>query len=93
MPFETLVKQGYADWMHYTYVLKSESADEFYYGSSTNLQKRLSAHNAGQNISTKKYRPWRIVWYGAFETKASAELFEKYLKTASGKAFLRKRLL
>jgi predicted GIY-YIG superfamily endonuclease len=79
--------------MYYAYILKSEVAEEFYYGSTANLKTRLQAHNAGQNISTKKYRPWGLVWYAAFVDRVTAEAFEKYLKTASGKAFLRKRLI
>ena len=33
------------------------------------------------------------IWYGAFTEKGTALEFERYLKTASGKAFSRKRLL
>ena len=80
--------------MHYAYILRSISHPEkFYYGSTSDLKERLSAHNAGRNNSTKSSRPWALAWYGGFETKQKAEDFEKYLKTASGKAFARKRLL
>ena len=57
------------------------------------LKKRLSVHNQGGNISTKTGCPWKLVWYGGFESKTAASDFERYLKTASGKAFARKRLL
>ncbi len=94
MPFVALREEGlYYHVMYYVYILKSEIANEYYYGSTANLQARLKAHNAGQNTSTKKYKPWGIVWYGAFNHRSAAEAFEKYLKTASGKAFLRKRLV
>jgi len=80
--------------MHYAYILQSISQPErFYYGSTADLRKRLAVHNAGGNISTIPYRPWMLAWYGGFPTKQTAANFERYLKTASGKAFARKRLL
>ena len=37
--------------------------------------------------------PWEIIWSASFETQKLATDFEKYLKTASGIAFMRKRLI
>jgi predicted GIY-YIG superfamily endonuclease len=80
--------------MHYAYILRSAShPDRFYYGSTSDLKKRLETDNAGGNVSTKPFRPWKLVWYGGFPSKQIATDFEKYLKTASGKAFARKRLV
>jgi len=41
---------------------------------------------------TAKFKPWRLVTYVAFSDKAKAVAFERYLKTASGRAFAKKRL-
>jgi predicted GIY-YIG superfamily endonuclease len=80
--------------MHYAYILRSLSdADKLYYGSTADLKKRLATHNAGGNISTKPFLPWEIAWYAGFSNQQTARDFEKYLKTASGKAFAKKRLL
>jgi len=80
--------------MHYAYILQSISHPEkFYYGSTADLKKRLAVHNDGGNVSTSPYRPWALAWYGGFPCKQTAANFERYLKTASGKAFARKRLL
>lgn len=57
------------------------------------VEGRLKIHNEGGSIHTNKHRPRRLVWYGAFETKAKAEAFERYLKSGSGYAFSRKRLI
>jgi hypothetical protein len=38
-------------------------------------------------------RPWQLAWYAGFESETPAKNFERYLKTSSGKAFVRKRLL
>ena len=80
--------------MYYAYILQSISHPaKFYYGSTRDLKKRVEVHNRGGNVSTKPNRPWKLVWYGAFEAEATSMDFERYLNTASGKAFARKRLL
>ncbi|MFM7182991.1 MAG: GIY-YIG nuclease family protein [Verrucomicrobiales bacterium] len=80
--------------MFYAYILHSEKfPGTLYYGFTTNLKSRLIAHNGGGNDSTRNMRPWKLAWYGAFQTEKAARAFEDYLKTASGKAFARKRLL
>jgi putative endonuclease len=35
----------------------------------------------------------RLVWYCGFDSKRKAIVFEKYLKSGSGKAFKKKRLI
>jgi predicted GIY-YIG superfamily endonuclease len=80
--------------MFYAYILRSERDPKVvYHGFTRDLKKRLEVHNCGGNRSTSAMKPWRLLWYGAFETEAAAMDFERYLKTASGKAFARKRLL
>jgi putative endonuclease len=44
----------------FTYILKSESHDTFYYGSTKDLDNRLKEHNAGKVRYTKGRRPWSI---------------------------------
>ncbi|MDA0346955.1 MAG: GIY-YIG nuclease family protein [Verrucomicrobia bacterium] len=79
--------------MYYVYRIQSINfRDQSYTGFSSDLEKRLAKHNAGGNRSTAPFRPWKLVFYAAFEKKESALDFEKYLKTGSGKAFARKRL-
>jgi len=79
--------------MHYTYILLSSKSHTFYFGSTNNLKRRLELHNKGEVPSTKSYVPWRLVWYGAFETERQARDFELYLKNGSGKSFAYKRLV
>ena len=82
------------DYMFYAYILRSEQNPErFYYGFSSDLKKRLKVHNQGGNVSTKTGIPWTLAWYGGFKSESAASDFERYLKTPSGKAFARKRLL
>jgi predicted GIY-YIG superfamily endonuclease len=54
---------------------------------------RVKVHNGGGNVSTKPHGPWKLAWYARFPSKQPALDFERHLKTASGKAFARKRLI
>ncbi|HBB76368.1 MAG: hypothetical protein A2186_01535 [Candidatus Levybacteria bacterium RIFOXYA1_FULL_41_10] len=79
--------------MHYCYILLSSKSHTFYFGSTNNLKIRLTLHNNGEVRSTKPHIPWKLVWYGGFQTEKEARDFELYLKTGSGKAFAYKRLV
>ena len=77
----------------YIYILQSElHADRFYTGLTDDLCKRMSNHNAGRVRHTAKWRPWRLKAYVAISNRLRAAEFEHYLKSASGRAFARKRL-
>jgi putative endonuclease len=79
--------------MKYVYLLQSiDHPDETYVGLTDDLRSRFSAHNAGRSPHTSKYKPWRLVSYIAFSDKRKAVEFERYLKSASGRAFAKKRL-
>jgi predicted GIY-YIG superfamily endonuclease len=78
---------------HYVYTLQSESnSEKFYVGHTDNLQNRLQFHNQKKCKHTLKHIPWKIKTAIAFADKEKALEFEKYLKTASGRAFAKKRL-
>ena len=78
---------------HYVYILESEAhPDHYYVGLTENLRDRLNRHNAGDVPHTTKFRPWRIKSAIAFTHHERAIAFERYLKTASGRAFAKKRL-
>ena len=79
--------------MYYVYRLESVSAPQHnYIGYTTDLKIHLRDHNRGKCKATTTLAPWRVTFYSAFETKALALEFEKYLKSGSGKAFGNKRL-
>jgi predicted GIY-YIG superfamily endonuclease len=84
---------GYNLNMYYVYVIKSKIDDRLYVGFSNELKQRIKSHNAGQSIYTAKYKPWKLIFYAAFENEKSAKEFEKYLKSHSGRAFIYKRLM
>jgi putative endonuclease len=64
----------------------------FYIGVTDDLRARLAKHNAGEVSHASKYRPRRLKTYVAFSDEKQAFEFEKYLKSASGPAFAKKRL-
>jgi putative endonuclease len=77
--------------MIYVYMLQSISHPEhFYVGLTSDLKKRFAEHNRGESGHTSKFTPWRIVTYVAFSDEQRAASFERYLKTASGRAFAKK---
>jgi putative endonuclease len=80
--------------MWYVYIIRSlANPAQEYTGCSAGLKQRVKDHNAGKSTHTAKYLPWRLVWYCAFSDKMPALAFEKYLKSHSGRAFAKKRLL
>ena len=79
--------------MIYVYLLQSQSSpDQRYVGLTADLKRRLAEHNAGRSHHTARFLPWHLVTYIAFSDQAKATAFERYLKSGSGHAFLRKHL-
>jgi putative endonuclease len=73
---------------HYIYILYSEIANRYYIGSTANPEERILRHNAGANPSTKKGRPWKIVYTEIFTNKSEALKREIYLKRMKSRVFL-----
>jgi putative endonuclease len=77
----------------YVYILRSVNHPaQAYIGSTEDLRARLAQHNAGRSIHTNKFKPWKIQAYVALQQKESADRFERYLKTGSGRAFANRHL-
>ena len=79
--------------MFYVYCLRSEKEkEELYFGFTSDLKNRLQEHNSGKNISTKRYLPWKLIYYEACLSKTDAHRREKYLKTSMGRRMMKRRL-
>ncbi|MFA7309423.1 MAG: GIY-YIG nuclease family protein [Candidatus Paceibacterota bacterium] len=77
--------------MHYVYILYCVDGKP-YTGCTDNLKERLERHKKGHVPATKQRRPLSLVCYTAFADKYRASEFEKYLKSGSGRAFIKKHL-
>jgi putative endonuclease len=78
--------------MHYVYILKCANGSS-YTGCTRNLKERFQRHTNGQVPATKQLLPVELIFYCAFKDKYKAFEFEKYLKSGSGRAFMKKRFL
>ena len=78
--------------MHYVYVLRCVDGQP-YTGCSNDLRDRIRRHQKGLIPATKDRLPVELVSYFAFRDKYTAYNFEKYLKSGSGRAFLKRRLV
>lgn len=66
--------------MGYLYLLQSKLNNEIYVGSTKDLKLRMEEHNSGKVFSTKRYIPWKIIYYEAYASEELARLREKRLK-------------
>ena len=78
--------------MHTVYVLKSLKDNNLYIGCTSDLGKRISEHNKGQNRSTKSRRPFELIFKEEYIDKYEAFKKEKYYKTATGKKELKLKI-
>jgi len=73
--------------MTYVYILQSvHFPQDFYVEITGDLEERLKKHNASEVSHTAKFAPWTIKTYIASTEEKQAFAFEKYLKSASGRA-------
>jgi len=79
--------------MWYVYVLSSKSDGTLYVGSTNDLKRRLEEHRQGRCESTRLRGPMELEAYVAVKEETTARNLEKYFKTGSGIATLRKRIL
>ena len=80
-----------ADAVRFYYVYILECNDGLpYTGCTDDLKDRIDRHQKGQVPATKNRLPIKLISYFAFSNKYSAFNFEKYLKSGSGRAFLKK---
>ena len=76
----------------YVYILESENSKALYIGYTNNLTEQIEEHNNGENVSTKKYAPWKIVYCEACLNEKDARRRETYLKTNQGARLIKSRL-
>jgi putative endonuclease len=73
-----------------TYVLQSLVDHKHYTGLSSDVEKRLKMHNDGKVQSTKRRRPFILIYQEVAKTLVEARKREKYFKSAAGRRFLKR---
>ncbi len=77
----------------YVYILQSKTEPQrFYTGFTYDLRTRLKQHNCGRIPHTAKWKPWQLKTYVALSNRDRAVRLERYLKSASGRAFVKRHL-
>ena len=79
--------------MFVTYVLYSEKFDKIYIGYTADLVNRFNSHNYFSSKGfTSNFRPWIVIYVEFHETKSTAMIREKQLKTFRGREFCRAQI-
>ena len=78
--------------MCYVYVLHSEADHGLYIGYSANLRRRIAEHQEGLAFATSFRGPWRLIYYEAYIEVEDAHGRERFLKSGSGRQFLKRQL-
>lgn len=66
--------------MTYVYVIHSATANDFYYGRTNDLKRRVREHNDGGKKYTSKVDDWKLVYYEAYAAESDAKDREEKLK-------------
>jgi putative endonuclease len=79
---------------YHVYVLFSQGHNKIYIGYTSDIEGRLLSHNTlAKKGWTVKFRPWILIHQERLETKKEAITREKQLKSANGRAWIRKEIL
>jgi putative endonuclease len=85
--------RGHRTIMYYTYLLENQDDKSWYIGFTSNLRQRVKEHQeskGGRTTSLKKH--WKLIYYEAYLMKDDAIGREKFLKSGSGRTYLKKNL-
>ena len=77
--------------MYYIYSLKCK--DGYYIGCTDNLKERIDRHQKGNVPVTATRLPLKLDFYFAVDDKYRAFNLEKYLKSGSGRSFIKKHFM
>ena len=70
------------------YILKNESTNRYYIGSTNNLERRLRQHKSGLTRTTKILQTDKLVYKEEFVSIVEARLREKKLKSYKSKKYI-----
>ncbi len=76
--------------MFFTYIVESQVSGRWYYGHSSDIERRVREHNLGQNKSTRGKGPWMLIFLREFDSKIEANRFELELKRLKNKEYIKR---
>ena len=79
---------------YFVYVLENSFDMTWYVGFTINIEGRIIQHNThtGGNHTKSKEGIWKPIYYEAYINKEDALKREKFLKSGSGKSFIKKQI-
>lgn len=79
--------------MYFVYLLENQNDKSWYIGFTANLDKRILDHNSGKGARTTKLKDnWKLIYSEAYLDKHDAVGREKFLKSGSGRKYLKRQL-
>lgn len=78
---------------YYIYILENQNDKSWYIGFTSNLKQRITDHLTGKGGRTTKLKDgWKLIYSEAYLNKSDALGREKFLKSGSGRKYIRKQL-
>ena len=74
--------------MFYVYIIRSLKNGSYYKGFTSELNRRLKEHNAGNSPATARYAPWKLVWFAEKTNRSEAIELERKLKNLTSRSRL-----
>jgi len=66
--------------MYFVYILQSLMDGSYYYGITSDPERRLTRHNHHREKYTRRKGPWKMIWCAPKPSRSEAMLFERKLK-------------
>ena len=77
-----------SEFMHYVYILKSQTTGNYYTGETNNLQRRIYEHNNNKSFATRGRGPWEIIYIEKYKTPKEAKQREYKIKKKKRKSYI-----
>jgi putative endonuclease len=79
--------------MYYTYIIYSDSNNQYYVGYTHNLKLRIERHNLDWSQSTKSGIQWRLVYHEEYPAKSEAMSREREIKKWKSRKLIEKLIV
>jgi len=78
---------------YYVYLLRNTVDESWYIGFTRDINQRVKDHNDGRGgKTTRQKKMWNLIYFEGYKNKADAIGREKFLKSGSGRRFLKKQI-